>query len=163
METPSDRECQYRRDTSSNERIMRRLTLALILAIAHPMSYGASSAPYLKALYAYSLGASGKPEFYEAHVVLSDFKGDARDLVDRLRSICSEFPKLDTYLVRVFSSDRAARVEYLGGLGRKPTNAPDWFASEFVAEILPKGEVVLSPMQQENRRIQKINVGWCRG
>jgi hypothetical protein len=127
------------------------------------MSHGATSIPYLKVLYAYSLGTSGKPEFYEAHVVLHDVSADAKDLIGLLRSMCSEFRRLDTYLVRVFKSDRAARLEYLGGLGRKPANVPEWFADEFAAEILPSGEVVLSPIQQDKRRVQKISSGWCRG
>lgn len=141
---------------------MYRALLTLLLVSAE-MSYSANASAYVKGVYSYSLGSNGKPEFYEAHVVLPNGTVEREKLIQQLKALCTEFPRLDSYIVRVFSSSRAARIEFFSsGLGRVSASAPAWFKDEFVAEINPRAEITLFPANEGKRQVSKLGPGWCR-
>lgn len=116
---------------------------------------------YLHGLYAHTLG-NARLEYYEAYVVTDSREISFNSVPLLLRSLCSEFPKLDTYMVRLFSDPKWAKPQgFDWGLGPKNARDRSELASTYLAEVRPDGAVTIYPYRGTP---QVISIGrqWCK-
>jgi len=116
---------------------------------------------YLQGLYAYTLGY-GHVEFYEAYVVVDREAFSRSDVVSVLRPLCSEFPKLDTYTVRIFSDAKWAQPQdFEWALGPRSSRIKNLLADKYLAEIRPDGKATVYPYGKTAKR-EDFRPRWCK-
>ena len=134
--------------------------LGICLLCAGATNGGAAT---LESLQAFTLG-DDHVEYYEAHVVLNskDQRRDEDAILKHVRALCSDFPKLDTYLVRVFDSLEVAQEFGRLRLSTLSANrAPDAVRRGFVLELSPSRDAVVAPLAP-NARSVSLPRNWCR-
>ena len=138
---------------------MRAFFLLLGLICASSTA-AASPTIYVKGIHAYTLGYP-KVEFYEAYIVTDAQQLSADVLIKLLRPFCSEFPRLETYMVRVFSDGKWATPQSFDwGLGPPSAQARKDLAPIYLAELRPDGTLTLYPYQEGSKTVA-ITRGWC--
>lgn len=140
---------------------MRNLFLFLMMIVGTFAMAAEPSVAYLQTLIARTLGFP-KVEFYEAFVVTSSRKLESTDtLLELVRPLCSEFPKLDSYLVRVFSDAKWAKEQAFDwGIGPQGSNVRADLADIYMAEIRPDGTLTLFPYRSSPTTVN-IGRSWC--
>jgi hypothetical protein len=119
-----------------------------------------SSSAYLSGLSARTLGFP-HVEFYEASIVSDIRQAELNGLLGVVRPLCSEFPKLDTYLVRVVADPKWAQEQpFDWGLGPQSRADRAKLVEIYIAEIRPDGALTLYPYGNSPRTIN-VGRGWC--
>ncbi len=115
---------------------------------------------YLTGLSARTLGFP-HVEFYEAFIVSDVRQVESNGLLGLVRPLCSEFPELDTYVVRVIADAKWAKEQpFDWSLGPRSRNDRAKLAEIYIAEIRPEGALTLYPYGNSPRAIN-VGRGWC--
>lgn len=146
---------------------MKRFIVTYILFLLS-FSAVADDAPkiYLKNLQAYTLGYP-RVEFYEAFLVTSlhEFRRD--NLMQQVRGLCNEFPMIDRYIVRIFNDEKIAdpqtfKSAFGSSIGGNLNKGETVTINSYVAEINPKGELILFPFSPDKKKVVNIGHDWCK-
>jgi hypothetical protein len=118
------------------------------------------SSAYLSALFARTLGFP-HVEFYEAFIITDVRPTEFDTLLGLVRPLCLEFPKLDTYLVRVLADPKwATEQPFDWSLGPPSRTDRAKLAEIYIAEIRPEGALTFYPYRNSPKVIN-IGRGWC--
>lgn len=137
---------------------MRAIFLSLgLIQVSAAMAINESI--YLQGIHAYTLGYP-KVEFYEAYIVTDAQQLSAEATVNLLRPLCVEFPKLDTYMVRVFSDSKWAKPQSFDwGLGPSNSDVRKEVSKKYLAELRPDGTLISHPYQDGAK--STVAKSWC--
>jgi len=124
------------------------------------LSFAKAGEAYLNNLISFSL-IKGSADYYEAYVVSRSIADTPEGVLAMLRPICSEFPKLDTYVVKVFTDSSFANYENAGN--NKYLFSPSKeLMSSFWATLGPNGTLMFFPVDKTRRKTHSLpSKNWC--
>lgn len=115
----------------------------------------ADSSAYVNSLQAYTL-QKGVVEFYEAYVVISNFSTTKR-LIDDINGLCSKFPEIGGYRIKIFSEQKYANKKWLDESLKMSRNMDHKYIADYHPE---RHMLIFHPTSEE---IEKVtDVSFCK-